>query len=99
MEPRLKTLKIRTVLLALIALLVALVTPLGATQASAAGANLALGKAVTASSVNASFAAANVNDGNQASYWESTNGTFPQWVQIDLGSTASISQVVLKLPT
>ena len=99
MQPRFRTLKIRTALLALIALLVALVTPLGATQASAAGANLALGKAVTASSVNASFVASNVNDGNQASYWESTNGTFPQWVQIDLGSTASISQVVLKLPT
>ncbi len=65
----------------------------------AAGPNLATGKAVSASSVNGSFAAANVNDGNQSSYWESANNALPQWVQVDLGSATSVNQLVLKLPT
>jgi hypothetical protein len=39
-----------------------------------------------------------VTDGNQSSYWESTNNVFPQWVQVDLGSTQSASRVVLQLP-
>jgi hypothetical protein len=69
-----------------------------ASPAQAAGPNLAAGKPATASSTNASFAASNITDGNQDSYWESTNGTFPQWAQVDLGSTTSVNQVVLKLP-
>ncbi len=48
---------------------------------------------------NQTYAASNVNDGNQASYWESANNAFPQWVQVDLGSATSIDQVVLKLPS
>src|SRR6185369_837318 len=32
------------------------------------------------------------------SYWESVNNAFPQWVQVDLGAVATISQVVLTLP-
>ncbi|MGI5238374.1 discoidin domain-containing protein [Dactylosporangium sp. CA-139066] len=66
---------------------------------AAGGPNLALGKAATASGVNGQYVAANVNDGNQASYWESPNNAFPQWVQVDLGSATSVDQVVLKLPT
>jgi CARDB/F5/8 type C domain len=66
---------------------------------AAGGPNLAAGKAVTASSTNSGFPASNVNDGNQASYWESTNNVFPQWVQVDLGSATSIDQIVLKLPS
>ena len=71
-----------------------------ATPALASGGpNLALGKAVSASSVNGGFPVSNVNDGNQGSYWESNNNAFPQWVQVDLGASTSIDQVVLKLPT
>ena len=41
----------------------------------------------------------NANDGNQATYWESTNNAFPQWIQVDLGAAVSVNRVVLKLPT
>jgi hypothetical protein len=53
----------------------------------------------TASSSLGGYPVANTADGNQASYWESANNAFPQWVQADLGSAVSTSQVVLKLPT
>ncbi|MEV6931234.1 CARDB domain-containing protein [Dactylosporangium sp. NPDC051485] len=66
---------------------------------AAGGPNLALGKTITANSVNGSYAAANVNDGNQASYWESANNAFPQWIQVDLGAATAVDQVKLKLPT
>jgi hypothetical protein len=87
----------------LIALMVAtslLVPATSALPAAAAGGpNLSLGKATSASSSNAAYPAGNVNDGNQASYWEGGNNAFPQWVQVDLGSGTSIDQVVLRLPT
>ncbi|MEU8271498.1 discoidin domain-containing protein [Sphaerisporangium sp. NPDC049002] len=66
--------------------------------ASAAGPNLASGKAASASSYADVYQAANVNDGNPATYWESANNAFPQWVQVDLGSAVSVNSVVLKLP-
>ncbi|WP_218041418.1 discoidin domain-containing protein [Acrocarpospora macrocephala] len=59
--------------------------------------NLARGKSVTASSTNPGYPPSNAVDGNAGSYWESLNG-FPQWIQVDLGSTANIGRVVLKLP-
>ena len=66
---------------------------------AAGGPNLSLGRTASASSSNATYTAGNLNDGNQASYWESANSSFPQWAQIDLGSSQSIDQIVLKLPT
>jgi hypothetical protein len=39
-----------------------------------------------------------VTDGNQNSYWESANNAFPQWVQVDLGSSQSATRIVLQLP-
>ena len=91
----------RTGLLAVAGLLASLLPMLHAGSAAAAGTNLALGKAVSVSSTNSGFPASNLNDNNQASYWESTNGsnTFPQWAQVDLGSSTQINQVVLQLPT
>ena len=65
---------------------------------AAAETNLSLGKAVTASGQSQTYGPANVIDGNQGSYWESTNHAFPQWIQIDLGADTSINRVVLKLP-
>nr|WP_245602085.1 discoidin domain-containing protein [Hamadaea tsunoensis] len=66
---------------------------------AAGGPNLALGKAAGASSVNGAYGAGNLNDGNQATYWESAGSTFPQWARIDLGAATAVDQVVLKLPT
>ncbi|WP_328989194.1 discoidin domain-containing protein [Kribbella sp. NBC_01245] len=68
-------------------------------QKTSAGPNLAAGKAASASSNTQGYVAGNVTDGNQASYWESNNNAFPQWVQVDLGSSLQTNQVVLKLPT
>ncbi|WP_019007518.1 discoidin domain-containing protein [Cohnella laeviribosi] len=65
---------------------------------SSAAVNLAAGKAITASSVQSPYVASNANDNNQATYWESANSAFPQWIRVDLGSSATIEQVVLKLP-
>ncbi|MFG3282415.1 discoidin domain-containing protein [Streptomyces sp. NPDC048111] len=64
----------------------------------ASGTNLALGKTLTASSTTQTYAAANANDGSKASYWESANNAFPQWIQADLGATVPVDKVVLKLP-
>lgn len=60
--------------------------------------NLARGRTLTAGSSNAPYVAANANDGNQTTYWESSNNAFPQWIQADLGSSVAVSKVVLKLP-
>jgi hypothetical protein len=60
--------------------------------------NLSQGKATSESSHNQTYASGNTTDGNQATYWESANNAFPQWVQVDLGSAQSTSKVVLKLP-
>ncbi|TDD50607.1 glycosyl hydrolase [Kribbella antibiotica] len=70
-----------------------------ASAAVLAGPNLAAGKAASASTVNQSYVASNATDGNQATYWESANNAFPQWVQVDLGSSVATNQVVLKLPS
>jgi hypothetical protein len=66
---------------------------------AAGGPNLAAGKPVAASSSKAPHVATNINDGNQGTYWESTNGVFPQWAQVDLGQSTAVDQVVLKLPS
>jgi hypothetical protein len=52
-----------------------------AAAAVTAGPNLAAGKTATASSTTQTYAAPNVNDGNQSTYWESANNAFPQWVR------------------
>ena len=43
--------------------------------------DLARGKTLTASSHTEVYTAANANDGNKGSYWESANGSLPQWIQ------------------
>ena len=87
---------------------VAVATPAGAAPAeaktapafaaAAVGPNLAAGKAIQVSSVQGGYPGGNANDGDQGSYWESANHAFPQWVQVDLGSSVSVNQLVLKLP-
>jgi len=66
---------------------------------ASASTNLALGKPTTESNHTQTYGSSNVTDGNQATYWESVNGSWPAWVQVDLGSAQSVSRVVLQLPT
>lgn len=67
-------------------------------KVAAASVNLAAGRTLTESSHTEVYGAANANDGNKATYWESANGAFPQWIQADLGSSVAVNSVVLKLP-
>ncbi|HEY9335684.1 MAG TPA: discoidin domain-containing protein [Kribbella sp.] len=93
------TWRLLTALLAASLAAAPLVRPAPAAQAAVlAGPNLAAGKAASASSSTQNYVASNVTDGNQSSYWESANNAFPQWVQVDLGSSVATNQVVLKLP-
>ncbi len=70
-----------------------------ALAAAAASALLSQGRPATASSVeNASFPASNAVDGNTGTRWSSAFSD-PQWLQVDLGSSASITQVVLQWET
>ncbi|HEY4018855.1 MAG TPA: choice-of-anchor D domain-containing protein [Pseudonocardiaceae bacterium] len=63
-----------------------------------ASTNIAAGKPATASSTNGSFTPANLTDPDPSTYWESANGSFPQWAQVDLGSNFTLGKIVLKLP-
>ncbi|MEH0935802.1 discoidin domain-containing protein [Micromonospora psammae] len=90
--------RFRTRMVAVLAAVGLAVTAAPAPPAVAAGGpNLAAGHAATASSTNGPYVTANLTDGNQGSYWESS-GALPQWAQVDLGASRSIDQVVLKLP-
>ena len=61
--------------------------------------NIAAGRTATASSqVNATQAPATATDGDANTYWESANGAFPQWLQVDLGAAYNVGKVTLKLP-
>lgn len=94
------TWRLLTALLAASLAAAPLVRPAPAAQAAVlAGPNLAAGKTASASSSTQDYVASNVTDGNQSSYWESANNAFPQWIQVDLGSSVATNQVVLKLPT
>ncbi|MEV4754119.1 discoidin domain-containing protein [Micromonospora sp. NPDC049559] len=85
----------------LVALAAAVITLLGGyavtttTAASAAPTLLSQGRPATASSTeNAGTPASAAVDGNTGTRWSST-ASDPQWLQVDLGATASVSQVVL----
>ncbi|MFG1811377.1 CARDB domain-containing protein [Streptomyces sp. NPDC049040] len=71
-----------------------LATPAGAAERP----NLALGKAASAGGATGGYPAVNVTDGNQGSYWEGPTNVFPQGLQVDLGHSATVDRVVLKLP-
>ncbi|MCT9112109.1 discoidin domain-containing protein [Streptomyces mirabilis] len=71
---------------------------LSGTGTDITGTNLAAGKPTSESSHTDVYPSSNVTDSDQGSYWESANNTFPQWVQVDLGSARSASRVVLQLP-
>ncbi|MER7678831.1 choice-of-anchor D domain-containing protein [Streptomyces sp. NPDC096934] len=60
--------------------------------------NIAAGRPATASSGSSPYVASNLTDPDASTYWEGTNGSFPQWAQVDLGQNYSVGKVVLKLP-
>lgn len=61
--------------------------------------NIAVGKAVTASSIEHGGTAADfVNDGNEGTRWSSLSSD-DQWIYVDLGSEYTIESVVLKWET
>jgi chitinase len=76
-------------------------TPVGPTNTptntSVPSGNLALNKPATASSVESgtSFTANLAVDGNTGTRW-SSNASDPQWLRVDLGSTSTLSRVVLR---
>ncbi|MET0494983.1 MAG: DUF1996 domain-containing protein [Actinoplanes sp.] len=64
-------------------------------SASAADGLLSQGRTATASSTeSAAFPAANAVDGNPGTRWSSAFSD-PQWLQVDLGGTATLSSIVL----
>lgn len=62
------------------------------------GTDIAAGRPTTASSSSSPYVPSNLTDPDASTYWESVNGSFPQWAQVDLGQNFSIGKVVLKLP-
>ncbi|MDD3926154.1 MAG: discoidin domain-containing protein [bacterium] len=62
--------------------------------------NLALNKAITASSVeSASLTASRANDGSASTRWASIASADPQWLMVDLGAQQPVGQVILKWET
>ncbi len=97
----LRTRNTRSTLLAVslvLSLVAALLAAVTVGTAHAAGTLLSQGKPATASSVNAGNVAANAVDGNTNTRWESV-WSDPQWLQVDLGTSSSVSQVVIQWET
>ena len=70
-----------------------------ASAATCGTTNLALNRPTTASSTeSAAYPASAAVDGNSGTRWSSAFSD-PQWIQVDLGSTQSICQVVLRWET
>ncbi len=64
---------------------------------SGGGSDLAQGKPIDASSYTFTYVAANANDGQVSTYWESGGGAYPATLTTKLGANADLSQVVVKL--
>jgi F5/8 type C domain-containing protein/glycosyl hydrolase family 64 (putative beta-1,3-glucanase) len=93
--PRRRPLLLSLVLGAVLAVLVAGYAAVTAVSAHAAETLLSQGKTATASSSeNADLGAAKAVDGNTGTRWSSAFSD-AQWLQVDLGSTATLSRVVL----
>ena len=61
--------------------------------------NLALNQPITSSSNASGYPAADANDGNTSTYWESLDGAgYPQTLTVNLGSTQSVGSITLDLP-
>ncbi|MDT0528079.1 discoidin domain-containing protein [Micromonospora sp. DSM 115977] len=85
----------RRSLIGLALLLVAALTPAATPPAQAAPSLLSQGRPATASSTeNAGTPASAAVDGDAGTRWASASSD-PQWIQVDLGTRATLSQVVL----
>ena len=60
--------------------------------------NLALNAQVSASSSTQSYAPSNAVDGNTSTYWESTDGSWPATLTVNLGAADALSNLVVDLP-
>jgi hypothetical protein len=60
--------------------------------------NLAQGRPTQESGHADVYDSSKAVDGNPGTYWESSNDSFPGWVQVDLGAPVTVNRVVLKLP-
>src|ERR1035437_8890605 len=81
--------------LAISALALSAVSVLPSSTVRGATTPISQGKPTTASSIeNAGSPAANATDGNTGTRWSSAFSD-PQWLQVDLGATTAITQVVL----
>jgi hypothetical protein len=67
------------------------------TPTTAPGSNLAVGKSISASSVQQTFVATNANDSSVSSYWEGAANSYPNTLTISLGGNANVTSVVVKL--
>jgi ABC-type transporter Mla MlaB component len=84
-----------SILLIVIVGLAALAWASASAKAATGQVDLALGRPVVASSVeSSSYAASQAVDGSLSTRWSSAF-TDPQWIYVDLGSTHSVSEVVL----
>ncbi|MFC8257255.1 discoidin domain-containing protein [Streptomyces sp. NPDC057291] len=84
------------VLAVVVGLVISLLAFVPATPASAAPSLLSQGRTVTSSSEeNAGTPATSAVDGNDGTRWSSAFSD-PQWIKVDLGASASVSQIVLK---
>jgi hypothetical protein len=72
-------------------------TPTPTTTTPPASTNLAAGRPASGAYADV-YGPGNVVDGNASSYWESPSSAFPQPLTVDLGSSKSLSRLVLKLP-
>ncbi|MFJ3895046.1 discoidin domain-containing protein [Streptomyces sp. NPDC090083] len=68
------------------------------TDAPSGTTDLALHRPTSESSHTQTYASANATDGDAATYWESANNAFPQWIQVDLGAVTGVKRIVLRLP-
>ncbi len=90
--------RVAVLLLMTVSVLLGLLTAVSS-GAQAAATLLSQGKPVTASSVeNGGLAASAAVDGNSSTRWSSAFKD-PQWLQVDLGATTTVGQVVLKWET
>ncbi|MET7633357.1 galactose-binding domain-containing protein [Streptomyces sp. NPDC001773] len=84
------------VLAVVVGLVISLLAFVPATPANAASSLLSQGRTVTSSSEeNAGTPATSAVDGNDGTRWSSAFSD-PQWIKVDLGGSASVSQIVLK---
>ncbi|MDI5966633.1 discoidin domain-containing protein [Streptantibioticus silvisoli] len=62
------------------------------------GTDLALNRPTSDSGHTQGYVSGNAVDGDPNTYWESADNAFPQWLQVDLGTTTATARIVLTLP-